>query len=68
MEKNVKKLSGIKLNQLSMNELDQRKMNVLRGGSECACIGCYCTGSTTVVITREPVNNEVHSSQGGSYD
>ena len=68
MEKKVKKLSGIKLNQLSMAELNQRKMNMLKGGSGCACIGCYCTGSSTVIISREPVGNTVHSSEGGSYD
>ena len=43
MEKNVKKLSGIKLNYLSKNELEKRKMNALLGGTNrCDCGSCYC--------------------------
>ena len=37
MEKQVKKLSGIKLNQLSKIELEKRQMNALKGGSGCTC-------------------------------
>lgn len=38
----MKKLSMIKLNQLSKAELDQREMNIIRGG-DCSCeCGTYC--------------------------
>ncbi len=38
----MKKLSKIKLNQISKDELDRRKMNALRGG--CACTyGGFCS-------------------------
>ena len=37
MEKKVKKLSGIKLNQLRENELEKREMKALKGGSYCCC-------------------------------
>ena len=40
MEKNVKKLSGIKLNQLRKNELEKRTMNSLIGGSEKCTYWC----------------------------
>ena len=33
MEKQVKKVNGIKLNQLRENELEKREMNSLKGGS-----------------------------------
>jgi natural product precursor len=66
----MKKIEKIKLTQLSMAELDQRRMNTLRGGSSCACIGCYCAGSSSGVYTAggPQVSNAVHSSEGGSYD
>lgn len=39
----MKKLSKIKLNQFSKDELDRRKMNALKGG--CGCIAnCACVG------------------------
>ena len=38
----MKKLSKLKLNQLSKNELEQQKMNALRGGDTCRC-GCQCS-------------------------
>ena len=44
MEKQVKKVSEIKLNQLSRAELDKRHMNALLGGS-CICIGCGCAAA-----------------------
>ncbi|MDR2916173.1 MAG: TIGR04149 family rSAM-modified RiPP, partial [Tannerella sp.] len=39
----MKKFSKIKLNQFSKDELDQRKMNALRGGCDCrhGICGCY---------------------------
>ena len=41
MEKEIKKLSKLKLNQLSKSELDQRAMSVLKGGG---APGCSCSG------------------------
>lgn len=35
----MKTLSRLKLNQLNAEELEQRQMNALRGGYNCAC-GC----------------------------
>ena len=42
MEKKVKKLSGIKLNQLRENELEKREMNSLQGGSSKEICYYYC--------------------------
>lgn len=43
----MKKLSKIKLNQFSKDELDRRKMNALRGGCSCTEItACQCTCSS----------------------
>lgn len=63
-------LKKIKLNQLSQVELDQRRLNMLRGGSSCACIGCYCAGNNSGVNTADgpQESSAVHSSKGGSYD
>lgn len=63
-------LKKIKLNQLSTAELDQRKLNMLRGGSSCACIGCYCAGTNSGVYTADGPQqvDAVHSSDGGSYE
>ena len=41
----MKTLGKIKLNQFSKNELDQRKLNALKGGCDCrysGCITCAC--------------------------
>jgi len=38
----TKKLSKLKLNQLSKSELDERAMNVLKGGN---APGCSCGGT-----------------------
>lgn len=64
----MKKIGRIKLNQLSIAELDQRRLNMLKGG--CACIGCYCAGNNSGVNTASgpQQSNAVHSSSGGSYD
>jgi len=46
----MKKISKIKLNQLSKNELEQRKLNALRGGCDCAgktICSCNCIYSYT---------------------
>lgn len=62
-------LKKIKLNQLSQVELDQRRLNMLRGGSSCACKNCYCAGGTSGVNTAAgpQVSGTVLSSDGGSY-
>lgn len=39
----MKKLSKIKLNQFSKDELEQRRMNALKGGCGCRS-GCGCSG------------------------
>ena len=40
----MRNLGKIKLNQFSKDELDQRKMNALKGGCSCyaVCGGCRC--------------------------
>ena len=71
MEKQVKKLSGIKLNQLNMTELEQRKMNMLRGGSECGCKNCYCAGTNSGVNTAagpQVGGTVLIEDGGGSYE
>ncbi|MDR0835307.1 MAG: TIGR04149 family rSAM-modified RiPP [Tannerella sp.] len=40
----MKKLSMLKLNQLSKAELEKREMNLLMGGE---CCGCGCNGSSS---------------------
>ena len=42
----MKTLGKIKLNQFSKEELDQRKLNALRGGDTCSC-SCSCACSCT---------------------
>ena len=34
----MRKISKIKLNQLSKNELAKKQMNLLKGGSHCCCV------------------------------
>lgn len=62
----MKKIERIKLNQLSMVELDQRRMNTLRGGS-CKCTGCYCGGNGAYSADGVSSTDAVHSTDGGSY-
>jgi len=41
----MREIKKIKLNQFSKNELDQRKLNALKGGCLCSatnCGGCTC--------------------------
>lgn len=66
----MKTLKKIKLNQLSIAELNARRMNMLKGGASCACIGCYCAGTNSGVYTADgpQQSNAVHSSVGGSYE
>lgn len=63
-------LKKIKLNKLSKVELDRRKLNMLRGGASCVCIGCYCSGTHSGVFTAEgpQLSNAIHSSDGGSLE
>ncbi len=45
----MKKLSSLKLNQLSKAEMEKREMNMLRGGScPCGCNYMYSGGSSTI--------------------
>jgi natural product precursor len=56
----MKKLSKIKLNQFSKDELDQRKMNALKGGCTCwTTCNCPCgtVGLPTIGSAQEGVNN-----------
>ncbi len=48
----MKKLGKIKLNQFSKDELDRRKMNVLKGGCDCtnSRVNCSCFGNYTFVF------------------
>lgn len=41
----MRKLSKIKLNQFSKDELDRRKLNALKGG--CGCTSGYCDCGNT---------------------
>ncbi|MDR1371076.1 MAG: TIGR04149 family rSAM-modified RiPP [Dysgonamonadaceae bacterium] len=52
----MRKLGKIKLNQLSKDELDQRKMNALKGGCSCydKCHGdCNSCGSSSFPATYD---------------
>lgn len=42
----MKKLSKLKLNQLSKAELEKRQLNALRGGNECFSCVCSCYGGS----------------------
>lgn len=48
----MKKLGKIKLNQFSKDELDRRKMNILKGGCDCtnSRLTCSCFGNYTFVF------------------
>lgn len=60
----MKKLSKIKLNQFSTEELDRRKMNTLKGG--CGCTGCRAgCPSTNEVRVRDEMYT--YSNQGHLY-
>ena len=61
----MKKLSKIKLNQFSKNELDQRKMNALKGGCVCAryCNDCGTACSWVTDLGATTADVEVGASQ-----
>jgi natural product precursor len=65
----MRKLGKIKLNQFSADELNQRKMNVLKGGSSCEslCV-CICTndGYDYRAVTAV-ANNNMDYTVGYSY-
>jgi natural product precursor len=74
----MKTLRKIKLNQFSKEELDQRKMNALRGGDECCCTcGCTCSCSCALdglkvslgTVNKDSIGNLNSSAQYlGSLD
>ncbi|GHT10492.1 hypothetical protein FACS189426_10780 [Bacteroidia bacterium] len=50
----MRKIGNIKLNQFSKNELDQRKMNALKGGCSCedfCTCACYVNEFTGYVVS-----------------
>lgn len=56
----MKKLSKIKLNQFNKDELNQRKMNALKGGCCSTCNNVdACTGASPVVGGPVPLANSV---------
>ena len=59
----MKKLGKIKLNEFSKSELDQRKLNALKGGCICAkqC-GCLCL-DWSVTIAGGMHSDEFHPIQ-----
>ena len=67
----MRTLERIKLNQFSKDELDQRKLNALKGGCNCryscSCISCcgslgYVSPEMALGCTVSPrENNYVHS-------
>lgn len=42
----MRKISKIKLNQFSQDELSRRKLNALKGGCGCTSGGCDCGGTS----------------------
>lgn len=42
----MRKISKIKLNQFSQDELSRRKLNALKGGCGCTSGGCNCGGTS----------------------
>jgi natural product precursor len=59
----MKKLSKIKLNQFSKDELEQRKMNVLKGGGCSATTDCGCSENQAIATKIW----SVHYDNGGTY-
>jgi natural product precursor len=62
------KISKIKLNQLSKNELDRRALNALKGG--CTCTyggGCRCSSSTFDGVESVNAHNHGGSTNAWAY-
>lgn len=59
--KDMKKLSKIKLNQFSKDELDQRKLNALKGGCVCTPT-CACSTQGGLYLSYSP-----HSGGNGGF-
>lgn len=64
----MKQLKKLKLSNLSMNELDKRELNRLRGGGVC-CICGSCGSDTLDAIMRNANANNAGGqySPGGGY-
>jgi len=63
----MKTLGKLKLNQFSKEELDQRKMNALKGGCVCSigCSGCACSYGDSTLSTLDYAIS--HMSGGDAY-
>jgi natural product precursor len=51
----MKKLSKLKLTNVDKEELEAKKMNLLKGGEECSC-SCGCAANCS--CTGEPISNQ----------
>jgi natural product precursor len=63
----MKKLSKLKLNVLSENNLLEREMNVLRGGEHCCTCSCYWANSGGSSSSDNSRANYKIPSLGGGY-
>lgn len=60
----MKKLSKLRLNQISKVSLNERQMNVIRGGDPCC--GCGCHGPSSTVDNQNANAANGYGSVGGS--
>jgi natural product precursor len=61
----MRKLRKIKLNQFSKDELDQRKMNALKGG--CSCSTCSCCYSIMISAMDQVMGSVNEPAIGANY-
>lgn len=57
----MKKLSKIKLTNLSQEDLADREMNALRGGHNC---GCACSSTSKATNHSSNEDRDLHSQEG----
>ena len=63
----MKKITKLKLTQLSKSELDEKQMNALSGASSgcfCGCGGCLCSGDIDVMDSTDGGFSEYTSTVG----
>ena len=60
----MKKLSKIKLTNLSQEDLADREMNALRGGHNC---GCACSSTSKATNHSSNEDRDLHSPEAVSY-